>query len=468
MPDTAPDTAPDITPVLDHLDADQPAALERLFALLRFQSISTDPAFAEQCRAAADWLAADLVGIGFDAQVVPTAGHPIVLASDLAAEGPHLLFYGHYDVQPVDPVELWQRDPFDPQVVSRDDGTRFISARGACDDKGQLMTFVEACRASKAATGALPCKITILIEGEEESGGASLPPFLEAYRNALGADIALVCDTGMWNAATPAITTMLRGNVADQVTIDAADRDLHSGMYGSAAANPIHVLTRILGDMRDETGRVTIPGFYDGVPELAPELKAQWAGLDFSPEAFLGEVGLAVPAGETAYSALEQVWSRPTAEVNGIWGGYIGAGFKTVIPAQAHAKVSFRLVGDQDPEAIRTGFRKFIEDRLPTDCRASFVSRGGGKASVMPLDDPAFEKARQALSEEWETKAAFIGCGGSIPVVGQFQSMLGLDSLLIGFGLDDDRIHSPNEKYELTSFTKGARSWARVLAALAG
>jgi len=239
-------------------------------------------------------------------------------------------------------------------------------------------------------------------------------------------------------------------------------------MYGSAAANPIHVLTRILGDMRDETGRVTIPGFYDGVPELAPELKAQWAGLDFSPEAFLGEVGLAVPAGETAYSALEQVWSRPTAEVNGIWGGYIGAGFKTVIPAQAHAKVSFRLVGDQDPEAIRTGFRKFIEDRLPTDCRASFVSRGGGKASVMPLDDPAFEKARQALSEEWETKAAFIGCGGSIPVVGQFQSMLGLDSLLIGFGLDDDRIHSPNEKYELTSFTKGARSWARVLAALAG
>jgi len=457
----------DLAAVLSRLDADRTQALGRLFELLRFQSISTDPAFKDQCRAAAEWLAADLAGIGFDARVAPTAGHPMVVAHDLSADGPHFLFYGHYDVQPVDPLDLWERDPFDPEIVTRDDGTSYISGRGASDDKGQLMTFVEACRAYRAANGALPCKVTILLEGEEESGGENLPPFLQAHRDELTADLALVCDTGMWNATTPAITTMLRGNVADQVTIHAASRDLHSGMYGSAAANPIHVLTRILADMRDAEGRITIPGFYDGVPDLPDDLKAQWGRLDFSAEDFLGAVGLGVPAGEAAHSALEQIWSRPTLEVNGIWGGYIGAGFKTVIPAEAHAKVSFRLVGKQDPEAVRAAFRKFIEARLPADCRASFAARGGGRATVMPLDDPAFEKARRALSEEWGTEAAFIGCGGSIPVVGDFRRILGMDALLIGFGLEDDRIHSPNEKYDLTSFTRGARSWARVLAALA-
>ncbi len=457
----------DLAPVLARLDADQDAAVARLFELLRFKSISTDPAFAAECGKAAGWLAEDLSGIGFDARVAPTAGHPMVVAHDLSADGPHYLFYGHYDVQPVDPLDLWERDPFDPRIVTRPDGSRFISARGAADDKGQLMTFVEACRAFKRAHGRLPCKVSILLEGEEESGGASLPPFMNAHKAELTADLALVCDTGMWNATTPAITTMLRGNLADQVTIHAADRDLHSGMYGAAAANPIHLLVRILAEMRDPSGRIEIPGFYDGVPELPADLKAQWEGLGFATEEFLGGVGLGIPAGETGRSTLEQIWSRPTAEVNGIWGGYTGAGFKTVIPAEAHAKVSFRLVGTQDPEAIRAAFRKFVTDRLPADCRAGFVARGGGPATVMPLDDPAFGKARRALSDEWNTEAAFIGCGGSIPVVGDFRRILGMDSLLIGFGLDDDRIHSPNEKYELTSFTKGARSWARVLAALA-
>ncbi|HSF94146.1 MAG TPA: M20/M25/M40 family metallo-hydrolase [Thermohalobaculum sp.] len=457
----------DLAPVLARLDADAGAAVDRLFALLRFQSISTDPAFKDQCRAAAEWLAADLNGIGFQSRVAPTKGHPMVVAHDHAADGPHLLFYGHYDVQPVDPLSLWDRDPFDPRIVTREDGSKFISGRGSSDDKGQLMTFVEACRAYKAAHGALPCKVTILLEGEEESGGENLPPFLKANHDELKADIALVCDTGMWNPTTPAITTMLRGNLAEQVTIHAASRDLHSGMYGGAAANPIHILTRILADVHDDSGKVTIPGFYAGVHEISDNLKGQWDGLNFSHEAFLGEVGLGLPAGEKAYSALEQIWSRPTAEVNGIWGGYIGAGFKTVIPAEAHAKISFRLVGDQDPETIRAAFRKFVEDRLPGDCTVSFDPRSGGPATVMPLSDPAFEKARQALSAEWGTEAAFIGCGGSIPVVGDFRRILGMDSLLIGFGLDDDRIHSPNEKYELTSFTKGARSWARVLAALA-
>ena len=457
----------DLRPVLAHLEGDLDNALERLFALLRFRSISTDPAYDAECRNAADWLAADLRSIGFDARVEPTGGHPMVVAHDHAADGPHLLFYGHYDVQPADPLELWERDPFDPAIVARPDGSRYISARGASDDKGQLMTFVEACRAFRATQGALPCKVTILVEGEEESGGESLPPFLERHRDELTADLALVCDTAMWDARTPAITTMLRGNLAEQVTIHAANRDLHSGFYGSAAANPIHILARILGNLHDGDGRVTIPGFYDGVPEVPEALRAEWARLDFSPERFLGDIGLGVPAGERGYSALEQVWARPTAEVNGIIGGYTGAGFKTVIPAEAQAKVSFRLVGEQDPETVRAGFRRFVEDRLPADCRAEFVPRGGGPAISMPLDSPAFAGARAALSDEWGTEAALIGCGGSIPVVSEFRTILGMDSLLIGFGLEDDRIHSPNEKYELTSFARGARSWARVMAALA-
>ncbi|MEM7213164.1 MAG: M20/M25/M40 family metallo-hydrolase, partial [Pseudomonadota bacterium] len=287
------------------------------------------------------------------------------------------------------------------------------------------------------------------------------------HKDELRADIALICDTGMWNATTPAITTMLRGNVADQVTIHAASRDLHSGLYGGAAANPIHILTRILADMHDDTGRITIPGFYDGVSDLPADIKKQWDGLGFTTEQFLGDVGLSVPTGSHGYSPLEHLWAQPTAEVNGIWGGYIDEGFKTVIPAEAHAKISFRLVGTQDPEDIRAKFRAFVEERLPADCTASWVARGGGHATVMPLENPAFEAARKALSEEWGNEASFIGTGGSIPVVGELKARLGMDSLLIGFGLEDDNLHSPNEKYELTSFAKGARSWARVLAAIA-
>ena len=457
--------------VLDHLDGDLEAAIDRLFHLIRFESISTDPAFADECRQAAHWLARDLAEIGFETRVADTPGHPMVVGHHPGPDGtgtPHVLFYGHYDVQPVDPLELWTTGaPFEPRIVARDDGTRYIHGRGASDDKGQTMTFIEACRAWKAATGALPCRVTILLEGEEESGGESLPPFLEAHRDELAADIALICDTGMWDRETPAITTMLRGNVADQVTVHAASRDLHSGLYGGTAQNPIHVLSRILAAVHDDDGRVAIPGFYDGVEELPAEIKRQWDNLGFSAEKFLGDVGLSEPWGKHGYSALEHLWSRPTAEVNGVWGGYIGEGFKTVIPAEAHAKISFRLVGDQDPEAVREGFRQFVRDRLPSDCNASFKARGGGVATVMPLEDPAFEQARRALTEEWGREAAFIGCGGSIPVVGELKARLGMDSLLIGFGLEDDNIHSPNEKYEVTSFAKGARSWARVLAALA-
>ncbi|MEM7498221.1 MAG: M20/M25/M40 family metallo-hydrolase [Pseudomonadota bacterium] len=453
---------------LDTLDKDRAAARERLFELLRIPSISTDPAFAQNCRDAAAWLVADLRGLGFAAEAHATQGHPIVLATDHDSDGPHVLFYGHYDVQPVDPIELWETDPFQPTLIEREDGTSFVRARGSSDDKGQVMTFLEACRAWKAASGRLPCKVTVLIEGEEESGGASLPPFLEEHASLLGsAEVALVCDTGMWDRHTPAITTMLRGNVTEEVTVHGADRDLHSGFYGGAAANPITILARALARLHDAQGRVQIPGFYDGVPDMPQSVLSQWASLGFQAESFLGEIGLREPAGEKAHSCLEQTWSRPTAEVNGIWGGYTGAGFKTVIPAEAHAKISFRLVGDQDPAQIRDSFRSFMAEHIPPDCRITFKSHGAGGAISMPFDAPIYQKAQQALTEEWSKEAAFIGCGGSIPVVGQFKKMLGLDSLLIGFGLEDDRLHSPNEKYDVASSEKGARAWARILEALA-
>jgi len=453
--------------VLDRIDHDLDASLERLFALLRIKSISTDPAYQEQCRAAAKVLAQDLSSLGFDAGVRPTAGHPAVLAKSGSGSGPSVLFYGHYDVQPVDPLELWKSPPFEPRIDTLSDGRRVIVARGACDDKGQVMTFIEACRAWKAVTGSLPLPITMLIEGEEECGSKNLGPFVEANKKELRADIALVCDTGMWDPKTPAITTSLRGLVYDEVKITAADRDLHSGLFGGAAQNPIRVLCKILAAIHDERGKITIPGFYDGAKELPPQVRAQWAALDFTPENFLGQVGLAVPAGEKDRLLIEQISSRPACDINGINGGYTGEGSKTVIPSQASAKISFRLVGGQDPDKIRDGFRAFVRSRLPTDCTAEFISHAGAPAISLDWGMAKLAAAQRALTQEWGREALLIGSGASIPIVADFKRLLGMDTLLIGFGLDDDRIHSPNEKYDLTSFHKGTRSWARILATFA-
>jgi len=289
---------------------------------------------------------------------------------------------------------------------------------------------------------------------------------MEQNADELRADIALICDTGLFQSKTPAIVTMLRGMVTEELTITGPKVDLHSGFFGGLAMNPIRALSGILAELHDSTGRVTIPGFYDGIPELTDEVRAQWEGLDFDWQGFLGSVGLSQPAGEEGRMPLEMIWSRPTAEVNGIWGGYTGDGFKTVLPAQAHAKISFRLVEGQDPTKIRDAFRAFVQARLPVDCSVDFKEHGGSAASVMETSDPAFEAARQALSDEWPDEAAYVGCGGSIPIAGHFQSILGMNAMLIGFGKDDDAIHSPNEKYDLESFHMGMRSWARILDAL--
>ena len=451
--------------VLDRIDADSQQSLDRLFEFLRVESISTDPAYAGDCVRAADWLVQDLQSFGVDAKRHDTPGHPMVTGY-CGSGNKSLLFYGHYDVQPVDPLSLWNKPPFEPALESTSAGD-VIRARGAADDKGQLMTFVEACRAWHAVHGQLPASITFLFEGEEESGSPSLVPFLKQHADQLRADLALVCDTGMWDANTPAITTMLRGMLGEEITITAADKDLHSGMYGGPAQNPIRVLNRILAGLHDDQGRVTIPGFYDGVHPLPEQIATQWQGLGFSASEFLGDVDLSVAAGETDHSALEQIWSRPTCEFNGIVGGYTGDGFKTVLPSIASAKISFRLVGDQDPHAIRENFRSYVQQQLPADCTVSFAEHGASPGIALSLDDPAFEKSRIALSQEWENEAVYAGCGGSIPIVGFFQEYLGMDSLLVGFGLDDDQIHSPNEKYSLKSFQKGIKSWARILDSLA-
>jgi len=455
--------------VLAHVDAGLDASLDRLFTLLRIKSISADGAFAEECRGAARHLSEQLASLGFAAEVRPTAGLPAVVArlADRPGSDGHVLFYGHYDVQPVDPLDLWKRPPFDPVITDDAEGRKIIVARGAEDDKGQLMTFVEACRAWKEVTGALPLNVTILLEGEEEIGSKNFGPFLKQHRQDLAADYVLVCDTGMWDRQTPAITTSLRGLLYEEVRIKAANRDLHSGVYGGGAQNPIRVLTRILGGLHDDDGRIAIPGFYDGVKDLPPEILAQWNGLGLTAETFLKPIGLSIPAGEKGRLLIEQISSRPTCDINGIVGGYTGEGSKTVIPAEASAKVSFRLVEGQDPERVRAAFREFVASRVPADCKIEFIDHAAAPAIALDWQMKPLTAARQALTEEWGKEAVLIGSGASIPIVADFKRTLGLDTVLIGFGLDDDNIHSPNEKYDLRSFHKGIRSWVRILAALA-
>jgi acetylornithine deacetylase/succinyl-diaminopimelate desuccinylase-like protein len=459
--------------VLARLDATQDDARARLFDLLRIPSISAQPAHAGDCAQAARWLAHEFAAIGFTTEIHETPGHPIVTGHYPGPEGsagkplPHVLFYGHYDVQPADPLELWDSPPFDPQLVDHPDGPRVV-ARGAVDDKGQVVTFLCACRAWYLATGSLPIRITLLLEGEEETGSPNLDAFIAANRATLAADVALISDTGMWDRTTPAITSQLRGMVYVQIDLFGPSRDLHSGMYGGSALNPINALTRILGELHDDEGRVRIPGFYDGVPELPPALAAQWNGLGFDEGAMLGAVGLSAPSGEVGRPALERLWARPTADLNGIWGGYTGAGAKTVIASEAHAKLSCRLVPGQDPALVLAGLRQFVTERTPPGARVVIQDFNSSPGVAVPVDGPFIAAAAAALTEEYGKPPVMMGCGGSIPVVGSLRTLLGLDTILMGFGLEDDQVHSPNEKFDWACFEGGARSHARLLGKLGG
>jgi acetylornithine deacetylase/succinyl-diaminopimelate desuccinylase-like protein len=410
--------------------------------------------------------------MGFAVEISETAGHPVVVAhhpgpSGGATNQPRLLYYGHYDVQPADPLELWTSPPFQPVVVDGPNGKRVV-ARGAVDDKGQVSMWLAAFRAWHDETGGIPLPVSVLIEGEEEIGSVNLEPFVAANRAALAADIAVISDTGMWDIDTPAITTSLRGMVYMEVTLKAASRDLHSGMFGGSALNPINALTRALGQLADDHGRIQIPGFYDGVKDIAERQSNAWTALGFDEAKFLDGIGLSVPVGEQGRSGLERLWARPTADINGIWGGYTGPGSKTVIASEASAKVSFRLVPGQDPEAVAEGFKQFMAARVPADATLSFQVFAHGPGLEVSTDNAFVKAAREALADEYGRPAALIGCGGSIPVVETLRRVLGLDSLLMGFGLEDDQVHSPNEKFDVKCFHKGARSHARLLGKLAG
>jgi acetylornithine deacetylase/succinyl-diaminopimelate desuccinylase-like protein len=461
----------DVTPVLADTDNRLDETIERLFTFLRIPSISADPAYKADCVKAANWIAGELASLGCDAKVHETPGCPMVVGQytppHATAKTPHVLFYGHYDVQPADPLELWTSPAFEPKRATGKDGVERMFGRGAADDKGQLMTFVEAARSHMRVHGSLPIKATFLIEGEEESGSPSLVPFLKQHAKELSCDVAFVCDTNMWDVKTPAITTRLRGMVHEEVTIKGPAMDLHSGLVGGPALNPLKAISNLIAALHNDRGKVMIPGFYDGVSELPASTKKQWATLKLSEKKFLGEYGLKSAAGEKGRSVLEQIWARPTAEVNGMWGGYTGAGGKTVIPSEAHAKFTFRLVGKQNPNKILKAFQTFARKQMVGDAKITFSGSGGGSpASEIAENSKWIQKSAAALKQEWKKDTVLLGSGGSIPIVRYFKDILGMDSVLVGFGLNDDAIHSPNEKYNVSSFKGGIRSWIRIMAAL--
>ncbi len=437
---------------------------------LRIPSIGAAPEHAADCRVAAEFARQQLQDMGFDAKLRETGGHPAIVAHHPGPAGkqvPHLLYYGHYDVQPADPLELWHSPPFEPTIVDGPHGPR-VYARGAVDDKGQVSMWLGAFRAWFDATGSMPCRITALIEGEEETGSVNFKPFVIANRDELKADICIISDTGMWDIDTPAISSSLRGMTYMEVTLKAASRDLHSGMYGGSALNPINALTRALGQLKDDSGHIQVPNFYDGIADISAGKANQWASLGFDESKFLGAIGLSVPAGEQGRGALERLWARPTADICGIWGGYSGPGTKTVIAAEASAKVSFRLVPGQDPVGVQQGFIRFMQDRVPADAKLEFTTFGTSPGLEMNTDSPFMRAAQAALTEEYGRPPVMAGCGGSIPVVDTITRELAIDSVLMGFGLDDDQVHSPNEKFEVRCFRQGLRAHVRLLGKLAG
>ena len=472
--------------IVSTLPAREKDVIARLIEWLRIPSISTDPKYAPDVRRAAEWCAAQLRLAGLptvelrETGTTAKPGHPIVWAHHPGPSGyagPHVLFYGHYDVQPPEPLELWESPPFEPVIrpAAGDVGERVV-ARGAVDDKGQVATFVEALRAWKDFSGAgapagCPIKLSVLIEGEEESGSKNLYDYCDQHAAELKqADICVISDTGMLQRGHPAITYGVRGLCYTEVILHAADQDLHSGLWGGRCPNPISELTKVLSQLWDANRRITLPGFYDKVLEPTPAERTAWSQLPFSAAEALKKIGLGTEAdvGEAGWNATEREWARPTAEINGIWGGYMGPGSKTVIPAFAGAKVSFRLVANQDPNEVEKQFKQWLDARTPPGCRWEFKRHSGGFAGNVSIDNPYLHAAARALEQVAGKKPHLIKSGGSIPVVGVLKNKLGLDTLLIGFGLDDDRVHSPNEKFELSCLRLGLNAHTRLLGEFAG
>lgn len=440
-----------------YIQANRQRFLDELLDLLRIPSVSADPAYAGDVRRTAEAVAKSLSDAGADkVEVCETAGHPVVYGEKLIdASKPTVLVYGHYDVQPADPIELWDSPPFEPVIKTTDihpEGAIF--ARGSCDDKGQMYMHVKAFEAMMN-TNTLPCNVKFMIEGEEEVGSDNLETFVRENTERLKADVVLVSDTGIISNDIPAITVGLRGLSYVQVKVEGPNRDLHSGLYGGAVANPINVLAEMIASLRDENKHITIPGFYDDVVELSNADRSAMAEAPFSEEDYKSELGLVATEGEKGYSTMERASIRPTLDVNGIWGGYIGEGAKTVLPAEAYAKISMRLVPNQSSEKITQLFSDHFKKIAPPSVKVTVTPHHGGEAVVIPTDFPAYVAASKAMVDAFGKEPVPLRGGGSIPIVAMFEEVLGLKTVLFGFGLDSDAIHSPNEHYGVFNYFKG-------------
>jgi len=440
-----------------YIEGNKERYLEELQEFLRIPSISADPAYAEDVKRAADWLAEKFRQAGVDkAEIVPTAGHPIVYAEKiLAPEFPTVLVYGHYDVQPPDPLDLWESGPFEPVIKKTDihpDGAIF--ARGACDDKGQMYMHLKAFEAL-VASGELQCNVKFMIEGEEEVGSDNLAVFCRQNKDRLKSDVILISDTSILANDVPSITVGLRGLSYVEVEVTGPNRDLHSGVYGGAVANPINILADMIASLIDEDGHITIPGFYDRVEDLSQEERAAMNQAPFKLESYKKDLDIRAVKGEDGYTTLERTTIRPTLDVNGIWGGYTGEGAKTVLPSKAFAKISMRLVPYQNSHEITELFQKHFISIAPPSVQVKVTPHHGGEPVVTPTDTPEYQAAARAMEETFGRAPIPMRSGGSIPIVALFEEVLGVKSVLMGFGLDSDSIHSPNEHYGLFNFYKG-------------
>jgi acetylornithine deacetylase/succinyl-diaminopimelate desuccinylase-like protein len=446
---------------LAYAQANQKKNLAELIDFLRIPSVSTQPDHTPDVRAAAHWLTAALREAGLEnVQIIETAGHPLVYADWLhaGAAAPTVLIYGHYDVQPAEPFELWDTPPFDPVILDN-----YLYARGASDDKGQAFIHVKAVQAHLQANGRLPVNVKFIMEGEEECGGAGLHAFIPQNKDLLKADVALVSDTAMIAQDQPSIVYGLRGMCYLLMDIIGPTRDLHSGSFGGGIDNPLNVLGHIIAKLKDENGRVLIPGFYDNVRPLSPEERAALAQYTINEQAWLAETGAPQAWGEPEYTLIERLGARPTLDVHGIIGGYTGPGGKTVLPSTVHCKLSMRLVPDQDPQHIAAAFHQYVQAIAPPTVTVNITGVSGAPATITDLDIPAMKAAVSAYTQTYGKAPIFMREGGSIPVVGQFQEHLGLETVLMGFGLPDDKIHAPNERFYLPNLYLGIETSIRFL-----
>ncbi len=441
----------------EYLEQTQEKRLNDLFEFLRFPSVSAKSEHKGDVAACGEWLKNHLAGIGLTSAIHATGGHPIVTAEYMAGKHlPTILYYGHYDVQPAEPFNLWTTPPFEPQVR---DG--YIYGRGSCDDKGQTFAHVKGLEAILKSTGSLPVNVKMLIEGEEEGGGtANLSKFIKDNAKMLAADIVVVSDTSQFNKELPAVTFGLRGISSVEVFVYGPDRDLHSGAFGGAIANPVNVLCAMIGSLHDKNGKITIPGFYKSVKLPTKWERAQFKKLPYNEAKYKKMLGVSALQGEKGYTTYERTWVRPTLDVNGITGGYQGEGGKTIIPAMASAKITMRLVPDMDPRDIAKKLEKHLKKIAPKSVRVAMNFHGGAGAVVVPTDGPWLEAAGRAIKTGFGKAPVFMKEGGSIPVAGDFKSSLGIDTIFIGFGQNDDNIHSPNERFRVIDFERGCRTAA--------